>query len=449
MANLIFSRRTIQKMLDRLNNIINVEQRQSLLDRLNKPGDARLPAVWEVIMLGGLQALGALRYEVELKNNRKPDFELTVQTEREAMIIVGDITTVSDSGLEEKNPIGAFQQELTRLIRKHNLNPNHFRYDLEGHYKANSGERPSFRLRLPSRSIILNEMRYEVEPWLRSINEKSKGSDVFIIKQENFYCTLSYDSKQVYMGGGYPGYDTVTSSSKNVLFTTLKRKIAQLRDASADAIRMIIVCDGGCSMMRRSSMPRSKGTFSAQAVVKDFLRQNSSVDVVVLVTVEGVDSIPIFSTARSCKLYYKWILADPDFQSSRLSPSVMEELEIIAKKLIEEAPQPVQTVNNAKARAKWNDFESNWEGFYKMNTNSVTLSSRLLMKLLGGIISVEKFNEEHSWDKSSIGNINPFLSAMQNGRMISIVQVENGGDSDDDWITFQFGSPDASTTSFT
>jgi hypothetical protein len=248
MGNLIFARRSIQQMLDRLTAILSQEQRQAVLDRLNRKGDARLPAVWETVMLGGLQTIGSLRHEVELTNNRKPDFALTASVNDQRIEIVGDITTISDAGLEEKNPIIAFQQELNRLIRKHDLNPNNFRWDISGHYKAYGNEKPSFRLRLPQKSIILRDMRNDVEPWLLTIKGEVGKSHVLNIEQEDFFCVLSFDPTQPYQGGGYPGYDSVTSISRNVLFSTLKRKAAQLKHASADAVRIVIVCDCGSSL---------------------------------------------------------------------------------------------------------------------------------------------------------------------------------------------------------
>ena len=72
----------------------------------------------------------------------------------------------------------------------------------------------------------------------------------------------------------------------------------------------------------------------------------------------------------------------------------------------------------------------------------------MLMKFLSGEISVEKFNEKHAWNNAQPGNENPFLLELRAGKMISKVSVESGGSNDDDWITFEFGSPDAAITLF-
>lgn len=142
------------------------------------------------------------------------------------------------------------------------------------------------------------------------------------------------------------------------------------------------------------------------------------------------------------------MLADQVFQSERLSPPIIEALEKLAKDLNQSLPPPMQLVYNARARSEWDDFEPNWEGAYKMSSNSITLSSRMLMKFLSGELSAEKFNEEHTWNNAQPGNENPFLLELQAGKMISKVSVESGGPNDDDSITFEFSGPDAAITLF-
>ena len=62
MSSFIFARRDLQRAID----------------RLNRPGEQRLPTMWEAVMLDALTTIGTLRYEIVLSNGRRPDFELTV-----------------------------------------------------------------------------------------------------------------------------------------------------------------------------------------------------------------------------------------------------------------------------------------------------------------------------------------------------------------------------------
>jgi hypothetical protein len=54
-------------------------------------------------MLDALSRVGGLRHEVELSNGRRRDFELTINTEAEDVVVIGDVTAVSDAGLDEQN----------------------------------------------------------------------------------------------------------------------------------------------------------------------------------------------------------------------------------------------------------------------------------------------------------------------------------------------------------
>lgn len=78
MSSFIFARRDLQRAIDRLNLILTADQMKSLIDRMNRPGEQRLPTMWEAVMLDALTTIGTLRYEIVLSNGRRPDFELTV-----------------------------------------------------------------------------------------------------------------------------------------------------------------------------------------------------------------------------------------------------------------------------------------------------------------------------------------------------------------------------------
>lgn len=133
MSNFVFSRRSLQQSINNLALTLKREQLVSLVDRLNRLDDGRLPAMWELVMLNALAGVGELRHEVELQNGRRPDIELTITPENgEPFMIIGDVASVSDAGLDEQNPVSVLSNELSRLVTKAGLNPNHFGYDVRG-----------------------------------------------------------------------------------------------------------------------------------------------------------------------------------------------------------------------------------------------------------------------------------------------------------------------------
>jgi hypothetical protein len=81
-------------------------------------------------------------------------------------------------------------------------------------------------------------------------------------------------------------------------------------------------------------------------------------------------------------------------------------------------------------------------GAFSMSDTMVKISSRALLQLLSGGMNSEEFLKIHPWP------VNPFKLALDDGRLIDQVAIHSGGELDDDWIEFKFGSPDAASTPF-
>ncbi|MDU7521861.1 MAG: hypothetical protein E7K72_10770 [Roseomonas mucosa] len=105
---MIFSRRAIQRRLDELRDPLGAKTVGKLADRLNRPGKDRMAAMWEVVILQALIPLGAIKNEVALPFGRRPDLSFIGPN----VSFVADITTVSDEGLDERNPYREFSDEI-------------------------------------------------------------------------------------------------------------------------------------------------------------------------------------------------------------------------------------------------------------------------------------------------------------------------------------------------
>ena len=206
MSNLVFSRRSIQSLISQLQYVLPLPQLEGIVRPLNETD--RISAMWEVVFLAALSRIGAIRHEITLPSGRRPDFGLNC----ERYAIVGDITSVSDAGRHDENPVDMLEYQIRRLAIRHNLNANYF------------------------------------------------------------HC-----------------YDDATSLTKNPIFKALEKKAHQLRTAPSNAVRLVIACDAGCAPFRAWTAPRH---YSAQEIAADFLRQrlHNSIDLVLLATVDAVDS---------------------------------------------------------------------------------------------------------------------------------------------------------------
>jgi hypothetical protein len=75
-------------------------------------------------------------------------------------------------------------------------------------------------------------------------------------------------------------YNQARSIDHNPLWNRLENKANQL--GAAEGLAGVIACDGGCSLL--SSSVRDIDAFSADDVIRKFLRTNSSVDFVYTIT---------------------------------------------------------------------------------------------------------------------------------------------------------------------
>ena len=414
---------------------------RKLTARLNKADSNRLPAMWELVILRGLAIAGELLHEKALPNGRRPDFQLLLVDNPHRLIVCGEISTVSDAGLHKQNPVGILRSEIDRLALKYRLNPNHFRYDVDGgHVGAYKTGR--IALKLPSPQRLQSIIKQKVKPFIRELAKQPRPLAHFEYGDDTNF-SIGYDQTQRFAGGGHPSYETAISLTNNSVFKALKQKVGQLSAASEDTIRLIILCDGGCTMMNRRGM----SSLNAPAIAQDFLRQHSSIDLVLLVSVtRTTDSYGTRELAPHFELVVPRIAA----RHKRLNSDALKIVHKALERAVASIPQAVREPINAAHHCLLSGYGRGMAGGY-MTGKTIKISSRALLELLSGQISSDSFLELHGWDapvgKSAFAT-NSFKQALNSGRMIKTVHVEYGGNKDDDWLEFEFGAPDAAFSPF-
>src|SRR5271157_2256407 len=103
----IFSRRTLQRLVDENSRFLSASQIKSHIRRLNSkhPNDC-LSAEWEIALLNAFGRLGAVQHEPNLGGRCRPDIKFTHSEDVKATFIA-DVATVSDVGLDAQNPAHA------------------------------------------------------------------------------------------------------------------------------------------------------------------------------------------------------------------------------------------------------------------------------------------------------------------------------------------------------
>lgn len=438
----VFSRRAIQKKLYLLENVLLPEQHAKHINRLNRPGRERLSAMWEVVFLQALSEVAEIHHETALPNGRQPDFQLEFDRGGARLAVVGDIASVSDVGLDKQNPFRELSDEGSRLARKYRLDPNHFRYDVDGE-RVGKWPNSKQRLLLPTGQAFTRLIKDVVEPFFRDLFQSPRATAEFKYEAPGVRFSIRYDQSQWASGGGHPCYDLATSLTENPIYRALRAKADQLRAAPDEAIRIIILCDGDCAAMRKSIF---SGNYSARQIATEFLRKTSAVDLVLLVTVEKRNP----HDHRLCDyvMSYDLTAAPVGQRSSRVADAVIEAVQQLLERAVRKIPKPMADACNAVLRCEKNGYGLGKHGGYEMGGKVVKISARLVQELLAGEVSTERFREFHGWGREPGGLPNPFARSLGRGELISAINVVDCGNEDDNQLEFHFGPPDPAVSPF-
>lgn len=251
---MIFSRRSIQRMIDDVRLTVGHNAMGRLLGKLNRPDENRLAAVWEVALLAQFDKIGELRYEHRLPSGTRPDINLTA----DRLHLTADITTVSDKGLDALNPYVQLDNILHSLIRDLGLGPGGLHLEVD-EWKEETPKGLRRRLRLPAEKHLQSFVDTRIAPELT--RQRSIGQWPLTMKIDDEIAGLSIKvSEGPYSSGSYGSYDVPTSLENNPLWKAIDNKAGQLRDAPG--IVGVIVCDGDCQCIRNRSPASGRIRFS-------------------------------------------------------------------------------------------------------------------------------------------------------------------------------------------
>jgi len=109
----IFSKRTLQRLLNENSKLMSAVDFQKYVDRFNKDQNGFLSTEWEIAILNALSKVGDVKYEQSFGRNKHPDLFFT-STENPQISFLADITAASDKGYENDNPINDFKKEFMK-----------------------------------------------------------------------------------------------------------------------------------------------------------------------------------------------------------------------------------------------------------------------------------------------------------------------------------------------
>lgn len=429
---MIFHRRVIQGELNNLRRHLQGYEVDRLVRRLNEPDRERLSRMWEVVVLSSLCELGQVDVEKEIKGGNKPDVHFNGDPS-----FIADITSISDQGIEDRNPVSEFSMEIERVKSALGMPIGGVEFRIES-IRRPLGSGHAVDLRIPDKAQLRDFIERRVAPEIKARFHANELPMRIDIDDEEAKLTLIIDpSKGQYSSGSYPSFDVTEAVDRNPFANALQRKADQLRNA--DGIKGIFVCDTGSSSIKGQGF----GTvgFSPQKIVQHFLRQNTHIDFVMALAVWEQQFGPLQWGKRDRRV-------DVTLYAARELPCE-EELKRLRDKLEARLPKPRATGDNGRRQAAEPIYRWGFHGGYSMSDRSVKISLREMTELLAGRLTVEEVRGRHAGMPGG-GREFPdhFDRMLGQGRLPVDVQIESGRSEDDDWIEFTFGAPDPAISPF-
>lgn len=432
----IVSRRTLQRLLHENAKVLTPAQTGRHVQTLNGGGAPALAAECEILVINGLGRLGLIEHEPRLAGRSRPDvlFRLLAAPD---YALIADITTVSDAGTYDENPLEEFSQEFGHLLVTNGLTASGFVVHVEGSLSGASG-RQKMRLDLPPKGADLRRVvRRDLGPFVRSVREDPSRPRRTALSA--YDVKISYRPGQYGMTAGYPTFTVPYSLDKNPLMNALKSKAEQLRRTDFDGVRGVFVCDGDCAAASAISqtLHGCAATFTPDQIVRAFLGRRTSMSFVWMVTVTE----PLPPYPRKPRRFEAKLFLNPKAKN----PCSADQVAAL-QRLVTVMPSPARIPANAlrflRSKTPLPDSSYNsFDGGVTMSSKEIRLSSRTLVRLLAGRISIDEFLRNNHLAETEHA-IPFFENQVKAGRMLVSARVERVPESDDDWVVLEFGEAD-------
>lgn len=443
----IFSRRTIQRLINENARFLSRKQVKEHVNKLNrndlassKGQEPLLDTEWEVAILNAFSKVGRVSYEVDFGGRRKPDLYFVSETDSN-QFFAADITALSDKGFESHNPYRAFEAELIKRAGERGLRLNSFSLRVEGNNGQLYRGGPKARLQLPgiakfAEKIFNDRFQAFLDQITNSPNERREYRVINI--EENIKLGIGYDPQQKYASASYHSYKRMNHLTDNIVYSRLLEKRDQLLESNFKGPLAIILCDGGFDAFNRAS---DYSSYSLNEVVKRFLLEHTEVDFILTFSIECNSNLILLG---------RW--ARNFFHEGHMG--LLSCIDRVIEVFPEVESDPANAINHLKGgypnkgNSHWGGGEIGWGSKYMQ----IKISSRALLELLAGKVSQQEFFERYGFVPSEWRPgpyANPFDIGLNKGLTISQLSFEKTETEDDDWIIFEMAGPDPAISPFT
>lgn len=427
----IFSRRVIQGLIERNCAFLTGRQTRCHVDALNRGGAQAIATEWEMAVLAALSTKGRVTHEPDHLGRTRPD--ILFEPSNTSMVgFVADITTVSDAGRDEANPLGMLRDELWRLVARKGFSPNRFSLAVK-EARPERGPRKVMKLALPPKGQLSKIFGKPFREFLAQCVEDSSEVHQYRVRDGESDIEIGYDPASVLFGVTHPSFDVAYDDRRNPIYNALERKAEQLSPIETHLPRGIVLCAADTKVEERGRGAR----YGPRRIVRYFFRQHRSIDFVVVLA--SLDISSSFSK-RHARLYCRVYTTRNG--RHRLGKRTLRLLEHFHKSL----PNPRRSGESALRLWKHlpRSFSYPFAG-WRMSNNYIRFSARELLSVLSGARTIDQFLERNRLgDRDS----NAFRRWQSEGRLLTNVRLAREAEQDDDWFEMTVGEPDPAVSPF-
>lgn len=439
----IFSNRTLAAMLRALPAQVRTRCEADLLGRLRRGGHEALSAEWELFSLHQMARGGTL----ELAPPAQPGVPDAIFTPAGHPPIVVEVTALNDQDLEERFPNDALGMLFYQAIHRLTGRPVGA---LDVHTVWPVGNRGLPTPGLPSRSQLPQFMqRPEVRQFIAAVAEAPDQTRTLEHQVGDSVTTVVFRPGAQYSSGSTAGYLArgFNEHNRKRLTKKLWGKAKQVKSSNLQLPSVVILCDADCRMLREGPSRPWSPESAAQSVFdyisgrptmgvpgpngpwivqKGASQQSTTINAVLILTVE--DKLGQFDSQRPRNLKIM-VVKNEGTTKQTLSE---EALQALVDALATNVPKIHRTPMNAKNEHSWTDHE----GGGQLSGTRVKLSMLAFQDLLTGRTSQAEFTARNAFAAQHIARL------VDRGHCLSNAHIIKDGESDDDWIEFDFADID-------
>jgi hypothetical protein len=434
-------------MLTENAQFLTKEQLDQHVSRLNGKGFQTLDAEWEVAVLNAFSKLGKIEHEPVLEGTAKLDLLFTHDT---GSSFLSDVVSVSDDGFEEKKAaVKTLYAEMQKRLEAAGLMHRSWRVAVGSHRVLGPGQEP--RVAIPSRPDFDKKIfNVDFQRFLKSVKEHPDQRQTYrVITAAQTAITLGYEPKGIgFFTSPAPLSKRAVSKNKNPIFNALRAKAKQLKKVSYEGPRGIILCDGGSEMVHRQPHGAFEFNFNAVDAAKDFLRQNQSVDFVLMLSSVWAQK------GRYPPIKPPFLRVQATVIPNKCFEHLPEAIKQTLTKLDRCFPEPDNNSSGAREtiRRKYDPKQFRpFSGGWEVSDKKIKISASAVLGLLAGVVNQDELFDSLGFKPQSAkaGAVrNPFEYMLSKKMRLEEICVEDTT-YDDSKLVFRFGGPDPALSRFT